>query len=410
MGFSLSAVHVNHGISQNATLWSEFCSNLCHDNDIPITVTTLSLCKVPGVSLEASAREARYQVFNRLTADYIVLAQHLDDQAETVLLQLLRGAGVRGLSAMPVSRPQTLNTAPHILRPLLDVTRKEIEEYAHMNGLKWVMDESNYNTVFDRNFLRHNVLPAIQKQYPAYQKAIMRSSRHLAEASNLLDELAQEDAKQYVISGRLRIDAIHHLSAVRAKNLLRFLFAQHKIKQPSTVKLADILQQLRQASNDAHLHIPFGEAEIRCYKRTMYILPRSSPPDPLWSIPWNNEKQIIIHNPSGIIQFENIQGMGIDPEKLMQAPVTIRLRQGGERFQPDCKRPNRSLKNLLQEASIPPWERQICPLLFSGKKLVWVPGIGIDCSYQVESGNVGLVPDWIARNKSLVHGNSQVAI
>ena len=159
--FTLSAVHVNHGISSNATLWSRFCCNLCHTYGIAIYVAYLQIRKEAGISLEAIAREERYRVFSHMQANYLVLAQHLDDQAETLLLQLFRGAGVRGLSAMPIIRKQASDAAPQILRPLLDISRSRIEAYARKNKLNWINDESNDNITFNRNFLRHEILPIL---------------------------------------------------------------------------------------------------------------------------------------------------------------------------------------------------------------------------------------------------------
>ncbi|MEE8150602.1 MAG: tRNA lysidine(34) synthetase TilS, partial [Nitrosomonadaceae bacterium] len=162
LGFTLSVLHVNHGISPNANKWGKFCLSLCGAHGIPIKIAKLKVSRLSGTSLEAVARDARYQIFKRLKADYVILAQHLDDQAETLLLQLLRGAGVKGLGAMPVVRNQmsevgnqALDPGPQILRPLLNVSRGEIEDYARKNKLCWITDESNNDVSFDRNFLRH---------------------------------------------------------------------------------------------------------------------------------------------------------------------------------------------------------------------------------------------------------------
>ena len=162
--FTLSALHVNHGISPNANKWEKFCLDLCSTHDIPIKIAKLKVSRLSGTSLEAVARDARYQIFKKLKADYVILAQHLDDQAETLLLQMLRGAGVKGLGAMPVVRNQisevgALDTGPRILRPLLNVSRSEIEDYAQKNKLCWITDESNNDVTFDRNFLRHKIFP-----------------------------------------------------------------------------------------------------------------------------------------------------------------------------------------------------------------------------------------------------------
>lgn len=392
--FTLSAVHVDHGISQNARQWSKFCCNLCRTLNIPITITHLKISKEPGCSLEATARTARYQVFSRLLADYVVLGQHRDDQAETLFLQLLRGAGTRGLAAMPVLRKQDSYQAPRILRPLLDVSRSNIVQYAKEKELNWIDDESNDNTAFDRNFLRHEIFPLLRKRYPDYPKTFLRTSQHLAEASHLLDELAELDNRKCMLDGKLQIERLRELSIPRTKNLLRYTLSRQGINQPSTKKMADIIHQLNTASTDTKLQIPVGNAEFRCYKGTVNILARKEIPDNGLLYIWRGEKRLVLKQLNGSIIFTYKKSSGIDFDRLNRDSVTIRLRCGGERFRPNCKRPRRKLKNLLQEALIPPWDRNTLPLLYSGKQLAWVPGIGIECEFQVSQGATGLVPTW----------------
>ncbi len=394
MKFKLSAVHVDHGISDNAVQWYKFCCDLCRSLNIPISVSHLKISKQPGVSLEASARRARYQIFSQVKADYVVLAQHLNDQAETLMLQLLRGAGVKGLSAMPVIRKQLSDTAPKILRPLLAVSRDTIVQYAKQNSLSWVYDESNKNTDFSRNFLRHEVFPLLEKRYPSYKTTFSRSSLHLAEADGLLDELAALDQKNGVIAGKLQAEYLSKLSFPRAKNLFRYILTQQGVTLPSTVKLDDILRQLKLSSNDSKLHIHFGNYEVRCYRGAISILPRSILPDQTFLSQWHGEETLVFKQLNGLMTFSYKKNLGINLQKLTENPVSLRLRVGGERFSPDCKRPRRKLKSLLQEASVPPWERARLPLLFSGDNLVWVPGIGVDCAFQITQGELGLTPIW----------------
>lgn len=401
MQFTLSAVHVNHGISVNADKWGKFCCGLCRTLDIPLKIIRLKIGREPGVSLEAAARDARYQVFGKLKADYVVLAQHLDDQAETLLLQLLRGAGAKGLGAMPVVRKQSSgirkqasDPAPRILRPLLEVPRSEIETYARNNQLHWITDESNADVSFDRNYLRHEIFPVLEKRFPSYRTTFLRTSRHLAEASSLLDELAEADSNNCSVSGKLQVEGLRKLDYPRAKNLLRHTLAQQGVTLPSTVKLEEILRQLLSSRPDAKLHIAFGNTEIRCFKGVLHVRPLATPAATEWQLAWYGEKQLVIADPDGTISFSQRKSAGINLPRLMEKPVTIRLRQGGERLRPDCKRPRRSLKNLLQEAGLPPWEREVLPLLFSGEHLVWVPGIGIDCEFQAAAGETGLVVKW----------------
>ena len=410
----LSAVHVNHGISPNADKWSEFCRTLCQSRNIPLEIASVKVTRAPGTSLEATAREERYRIFRNLQTDYVVLAQHLDDQAETLLLQLLRGAGVKGLSAMPVVRTvrkemdekvstdstPALEGRPKLLRPLLDVSRREIEDYAREHALQWITDESNDEVSFDRNFLRHALFPLMETRFPAYRTTFLRASRHLAEASALLDELAEVDSAQYAVPGKLHVEDLRNLSFPRARNLLRYTLAQHGVILPSTVKLEEILRQLLSSRPDTKLHVVFGNTEIRCFRGRVHIRKAQTivqaVPEARWHLVWRGEEQLPIPELGGTLRFVRRRGAGISLQKINEQPVTIRLRQGGERLRPDCNRPRRSLKNLLREASLPPWQRQRLPLLFSGEQLVCVPGIGVDCDFQAADDGQGLVVEWQA--------------
>ena len=394
MAFTLSAVHVNHGISRHATHWSRFCCDLCHHYGIPIHVAYLKLGKKKGESLEAVARRERYRIFHSMQSDHVVLAQHIDDQAETFMLQLLRGAGIKGLSSMPLLRNQRTDDTPTILRPLLAITRDQIEAYAQQNQLRWIDDESNDNTLYDRNFLRHEIFPTLKQRYPSYPKVLHRASCHLAEAASLLDELAELDRKNCFQSGRLEINCLRKLSFARAKNLLRYTLFQQGMAPPNTRKLEEILRQILVARSDSQCYVSFGNTEIRCFQGSVIVQPRKSLINSNHIYPWCGEKILILHDLEGTIRFIETENQGIDPEKIHHAPAIVRLRKGGERFKPHCNRPHRSLKNLLQEATIPPWQRNKLPLLFCDEKLVWVPGIGIDCEFQVKSGKIGIVPVW----------------
>ncbi|SCX88089.1 tRNA(Ile)-lysidine synthase [Nitrosospira sp. Nl5] len=405
--FALSAVHVNHGISANAGKWSKFCRDLCRLKGIPLKIVRLKISREPGVSLEAAARDARYRIFGKLKGDYVVLAQHLDDQAETLLLQLLRGAGVKGLGAMPVIRDPapgitdaTARRVPRILRPMLDVSRREIEDYARENALPWITDESNDDVSFDRNFLRHEFFPLLETRFPSYRTTFLRASRHMAEASDLLDELAAADSKKCIVSGKLQIEGLRELSFPRARNVLRYTLAQQGAILPSTAKLEEILRQLLSARLGSKLHIVFGNAEIRCFRGTIHVRNTNPFPDMEWRLAWHGEKQLVIGDLGGILKFTPRKGLGINLQKLTENPVTIRVRQGGERLRLDSSRPRRSLKNLLREASLPPWERETLPLMFSGEHLVWVAGIGVDCAFQAAAGEPGLMVEWKTGRRS----------
>jgi len=395
--FPLSAVYVNHQISPNAADWAGFCARLCAGYNIPFQVVKVNLKGQPGESLEALARDARYRVFAEQQADFIVLAQHLDDQAETLLLQLLRGAGAKGMSAMGVTREglgvrgeggvETL----HYLRPLLDVPRRLILDYAALHGLQWVEDESNADISYDRNYLRHRVLPELEKRFPGYRVTFARASRNLAESAQLSDDLASMDRAIAVVNGNLRVDALRSLSGARARNLLRYWLAEFGMPMPSAGRLENLLQQLCSARDDAQVRISLGDTVIRRYRGEVCLKKKVLAPQPELALIWAFQDELELPDSGGRLLFERTTGQGLSLARLSAEPVTVRLRQGGERLRPDCLRPTRSLKNLLQEAGMPPWQRQRLPLLFSGEKLVFVPGIGAACEYQAGEGEIGIV-------------------
>jgi tRNA(Ile)-lysidine synthase len=389
--FSLSAIYVNHQISPNAADWAEFCARLCAGYGIPLQAVKVDLKRQPGESLEEQARDARYRVFAEQQADFIVLAQHLDDQAETLLLQLLRGAGAKGLSAMAELRTQDSGLRTAFLRPLLDVPRSTILEYAAMRDLEWVEDESNADISFDRNYLRHRVMPLLAKRFHGYRETFARSSRNLAESAQLLDDLARLDGMIAMVDDRLRVEALRSLSEARAKNLLRYWLAQSGVRMPSAGRLENLLQQLCSARDDAQVRISIGDALIRRYRGEAYVETKAHAPQPDWAVTWALQEVLELPGSSGRLLFERAVGQGLSMARLTADLVTVRLRSGGERLRPDCRRPRRSLKNLLQEAEMPPWQRQRLPLLFSGEKLVFVPGIGAECEYQANQGEPGVV-------------------
>lgn len=388
--FRLSALHVNHQISPNAAQWAEFCAGLCAGRDIPFQAVKVEVAHQPGESLEARARAARYRVFSEQHADFIVLAQHLDDQAETLLLQLLRGAGAKGLSAMAELQSRGEGQWA-MVRPLLDIPRRTILDYAALHGLRWVEDESNADIAFDRNYLRHQVLPLLGRRFPGYRETFARTSRNLAESSQLMDDLARQDWALAASGDRLKVEALRGLSAARAKNLLRYWLAELGVPMPSAGRLENVLQQLCGSRDDAQVLVHLGENVVRRYRGEVYLEKKALAPQPELALAWTSQDELQLPDFGGRLLFERTVGQGLSLARLTAEPVTVRLRHGGERLRPDCRRPSRSLKNLLQEAGIPPWQRQRLPLLFSGEKLVFVPGIGTACEYQADEGEMGVV-------------------
>jgi tRNA(Ile)-lysidine synthase len=381
----VSAVHVHHGLSPNAEHWAHFCAEQCASRSVPLTVHRLHLERKSGQSLEALARAGRYERFMSCDVDVIALAHHADDQAETVLLQLLRGSGPRGLSAMPAFRRGT----PALLRPLLSQTRETLAAYAKTRGLGWIEDESNSDTAHRRNLLRHEIAPRLAAAFKGYPATLARAASHQAEASALLDELAALDAAGAIDDAGLDRAQLAGLSNARAANLLRWFLRREGLRPPSDARLADVLRQLRSASADARTRIAHDGAEIGCYRgRVVVHAPTTAP----FAVAWDGAPEVEL--PGGILAFESADGEGIAFAKLSLARVTVRSRSGGERIRLAANRPRHAVKKLLQEANLTVWQRQALPLVWCGDALAAVPGVGVDVAFQAAAGEKGLRLIW----------------
>jgi tRNA(Ile)-lysidine synthase len=401
----LSALHVNHQLSPNASSWERFCRRTCRERAIPFRSVRVNVA--PGDSVEAAARAARYAVLLAQPVEHVALAHHQDDQVETVLLQLLRGAGVRGLAAMPLVRSSfiipnsSLPHRPSLLRPLLNVPRSELENYARRRRLPWIEDESNRDTRYARNYLRHELLPALAVRFPAYRATLARSAHHLAEAARLLDELAESDATGACHEGVLAVAALRRHTGARARNLLRWFLDRHGAAMPNADRLAELLRQAVTAKEGARVRVELASHDLYRWRGGLHVVPRW-PPVSLLARPWRRARRTSVPELGGALLMERGKGRGIALARLAQHPVAVRARAGGERFRPDADRPRRTLKNLFQERGVPPWERDRLPLLHCGSDLVWVPGIGIDCAYQAAPGEPSVCPAWVAADRPRV--------
>jgi tRNA(Ile)-lysidine synthase len=270
--FTLKASHVHHGLSKNADKWVKFCEKLCTKLSITLDVNYVKLPQKKSLGIEGEARQLRYEKLLQTKTDLVVLAHHEDDQAETFLLQLIRGAGVKGLSSMA-----PFDATRRLWRPLLNASRIDIERYAKKHKLKWIEDESNQNIDFDRNFIRSEVLPILKNRFNHIIKVISRSASHLAEAQHLLDDLAKIDLKKSLKSNnykhKLKVKALEKLSLSRAKNVLRYWLEINGQMMPSKDLLDELLRQVLSAKKDATIKIQLSkDFEIRRYQDEIYII------------------------------------------------------------------------------------------------------------------------------------------
>ncbi|MFZ4537495.1 tRNA lysidine(34) synthetase TilS [Propionivibrio sp.] len=387
---TLSAVHVHHGISPNADAWAGFCTEFCRSCEVPLEIVRVDVPRDSGEGLEGAARRMRHAIFDKCTADWLALAHHRDDQAETVLLNLLRGAGVAGAAGMLAERPQT--QGPILVRPLLGVPRAVIERYATEQALRWIDDESNDDVHHRRNFLRHEVMPRLEEKFSGAQKALARAASHFAEGASLLDDLAAIDRAAVATPvGRIGLVAFNALMPARARNLLRFEWLAAGFRAPDTRWIDEALRQLATASAQSETCLSTSDGELHVYRGELHIVghyPGVSDAPLRWAgeleLPWAGGRVLLVPT----------TGSGIRRSLLDAGEVSVRFRRGGERLQPEARRPRRSLRKLLQEAAVPPWERKRLPFLWCGERLAWVGGLGVDTAFACSPGEAGIVPVW----------------
>ena len=271
LGERLEAIHVHHGLSPNAGRWATFCTDYCRRLGVVCHVRQVEVARDSGVGLEAAARAARYQVFSRVAADTLLLGHHRGDQAETLLFNLLRGAGVTGAAAIPVARREG---RLRILRPLLDVSRGEIEAYAGAAQLEWIDDESNADTALSRNFIRHEVLTALAGRFPAAEKNLAQAASHFTEADALLGELATIDWQTAADGETLVLLKVRAMSPLRLKNLLRHRLRLLGWQVPAAVRLDEFVRQLQNAGPDRHPALDLAEGRMIAGRGRLRWVPR----------------------------------------------------------------------------------------------------------------------------------------
>ncbi|REG58924.1 tRNA(Ile)-lysidine synthase [Paraburkholderia sp. BL6669N2] len=394
------ALHVHHGLSAHADAWLAHCEAFALERGVEFAAERVEVSRDAGVSVEAAARDARYRALDEMCASHGVatlwLAQHADDQAETVLLQLLRGAGLAGLAAMA---PEYLpaNASATRVRPLLHLLRAQLEQYACERALRWIDDESNADTRYARNALRHEVTPALAVHFPGFRDALARTAAHAASAQRLLDTLARIDMEEASRDeGRaLSHDALLALDDDRALNLLRYWMRTLGFVAASSARLGDALRQLREigAAGEGHgLRIDHAGHALRSYRGVIYweAGDSSEPADEtalaaraVSELAWQGESIWRLPQWRGTFVFADAAVGDADatiPVSVLQrAVLSARPRSGGERMRTSDApgAPSRTLKNLFQERGIPAWKRDV-PLLYIGDELLFVPGLGIN--------------------------------
>lgn len=391
LNFKLKAIHIHHGLSSSADDWLDFCKKKCKLLDIDIHSEKVKVNKRSSLGIEGEARELRYQAIKKKQKGIVALGHHQNDQAETFMLQLLRGSGLKGLAAIP-----EFDAYRNFWRPLLHIKKSLLESYARENNIEYIEDESNQDDRFDRNFIRQKVLPLIESRYPATIETITRSVSNISEGHHLNEVVALDDSKNVMSDDRsyLFIGNLKKLPKLRVINLIRWWLSLNNLLMPSRKNIEELFRQVKNIKSDTSLNLKISDNHsIRASSNKLFIVEinnKSSNYDLIWS----GQEEIELPNKSKL-HFLKTKNGGLSLSKIGVKTLHVKSREGGEKLKPFSDQPNRSLKYLFQKADIPHWERDQIPLIYANKQLVAVPNLGVQFEYQANNGEEGYQINWL---------------
>ncbi len=393
--FSLLALHLDHNIDSNSEKWMEFCKDFCVSRDIPFRSERLNQFNPSTRVPEHEARFARYSWLSGQIADgdLLLTGHHKNDQAETLMLNLMRGSGARGLSGIQEATPFGRVI---LVRPLLRYTKEQILEYATNHDLSYIHDPANDDLRYDRNYLRHLVLPALQERWEAAIENICRSAKHLSDSRTLLDELAEIDVASCRAIGsaflsigyQLKLTELRKLSRARQINLIRFWIRSHSIPEPGRQTLDNFLNTAVEGSAE-YSEMDWEGYKLYLFQKNLYLTPNITLKPLEGKVKWNLKEPLVLEREGIKLIPTPVVGKGIDVNRL-SLPVSVGFRKGGERFRMPGRQHSSKLKKLLQAHSIPPWERKMLPLIYDEEELVAVVPWQISDSYAAMSGQNGI--------------------
>lgn len=407
----LFAFHIHHGISPNADGWLSHCERECARLAIGFDAHRIQLEDSAASGIEEAARIGRYaglgQLCRRHHIPLLLTAHHLDDQAETVLLQLLRGSGIAGICGMEQANgaPELLGgPSPVMARPLLAISRQELEAYVDGNAIAHIEDESNLDPRYTRNALRQLIMPRLAENFPGFQQRFARTAQHAQAAQRLLNKLAEQDLAVCQNGVCLDTEQLKQLSPDRGNNLLRYWFAKHGLRMPSSAWLVEMRRQLLEAKADAQLCVTHPECHVRRYRDKLYLTPKSarqeaeaddaSAAQQLFR--WDGAPQLRFAVFDGVLYFDTAAPAepGIDADWLRGQDLRIHYREGGERLKLAANRPSKNLKHHYQVLDVPSWERETLPIVSASAQLLFAAGIGMDCGRFCATSNLRIRLRW----------------
>jgi tRNA(Ile)-lysidine synthase len=380
-GFSLRAVHVDHGLHSQSGVWAAAARSQARALRVPCELVRLRIEQPRGESLEAVARQRRYGALAARLApgELLLTAHHQEDQLETVLLALLRGSGVRGLSAMAASSAIAHSL---LLRPLLTVARAQLEQFARARKLQWTEDLTNLDERFDRNYLRRQVLPLLRERWPAVAATVSRSASHLAEAQGLLEFVASAGVAQAADGAALRISVLRGMSQAQRRNVLRCWIAARGLSAPDHRRLREIAGPMLAARTDALPRVQWRGGELRRHGDQLFALAQRDRGEPAAIERWDWHGRPWLPLGSGTALGLVADRHGDVDLAALPCPLRVDFRQGGERLRESHGRV--ALKDLLQSQGIEPWERAGVPLLRDRGRIVAVADLWVDAAYRAD--------------------------
>jgi tRNA(Ile)-lysidine synthase len=391
-GLPIRAVHVDHRLQAAAAEFRRACAKLCGQLQIPLAVVSVVVDASAGASIEAAARDARYAALAEALApgECLLTAHHCTDQAETLLLQALRGAGLKGLSGMPVCRE--FGRGWH-LRPLLNVAQRDLLEFGAGLGLATATDPMNEDLRFDRAYLRRDIWPLIEKRWPGAGISLARTAAHLAEAQELLDAAAATDVQRLRDGAALSLQGLRALGAFRRISALRHWISSEAAVPPPTARLTEALRQIFEAEPDHLPAIVWGQFALRRYRDRLFLT-EANPPRLATAVQWSVRPGAGIDLGPGLGKLRWVQQSGgIDPARLPDS-LNVRRRRGGETLKPGLHADTQSVQHLCQSLGVLPWMRDALPLVFAGDALIAIGDLWLDARWCSLPGKPGVGCIW----------------
>jgi tRNA(Ile)-lysidine synthase len=391
-GLNVRAVHVDHGLQSAAADLRQACVLLCGKLQVPLSILSVVVEALPGASIEEAARDARYAALSSDLHHHEILltAHHREDQAESLLLQALRGAGIKGMSGMPVRR--ALGVGWH-LRPLLDVSQRELLEFAASFKLPYVADPMNWDLRLDRVYLRREIWPLIKQRWPGAAGTLSRAAQHAADAQEFLDEAARVDFAMIRDGACLSLSRLRALTQSRQANVLRYWIRESGALPPATAQLSEGLRQVLEAATDHLPAIVWDGRAVRRYQDRVFLTP-AAPARISSALAWGvgAPASLPLGEGLGALRWTSQSG-GLDVEKL-PTQVTVRGRLGGEAIRPGRGSSTQTLQHLCQARGIPPWMRDALPLVYAGEELLAVGDLWLNAHWRVAAGTPGRGINW----------------